>query len=62
MALKMCEYPSAGQSKALQNIVAMACWMEVVVPYWNEEPAKKTKTPFLFLFLTSLLERPYRGK
>ena len=30
MALKMCEYPSAGQSKALQNIVAMACWIEVV--------------------------------
>ena len=31
-----------------------------LVPYWNEEPSKKTKTPFLFLFLTSLLERPQR--
>ena len=29
-----------------------------LVPYWNEEPVKKTKTSFLFLFLTSLLERP----
>ena len=27
-------------------------------PYWNEEPETKTKTPFLFLFLTSLLVRP----
>ena len=26
----MSKYPLAGQSKALQNIVAMACWMEVV--------------------------------
>ena len=30
MVLKMSEYPSAGQSKALQNIVVLACWMEVV--------------------------------
>ena len=30
MVLKMSEYPSAGQSKARQNIMAMACSMEVV--------------------------------
>ena len=30
----------------------------LVFGFWDEEPAKKTKTPFLFLFLTSLLGRP----
>ena len=29
-----------------------------LVPYWDEKPETKTKTPFLFLFLTSLLEWP----
>ena len=33
-----------------------------LVPYWGEEPATKIKTPFSFLFLTSLLERPNSKK
>ena len=36
----------------------------LVFGFWDEEPAKKTKTPFLFLFLTSLLAREmgYKNK
>ena len=33
-----------------------------LVPYRNEEPETKTKTPFLFSFLTSRLERPKGSK
>ena len=50
MVLKLSEYPSAGQSKALQNIVAFACWMEVV-----EQETTSSKN------LHSILERIYFG-
>ena len=50
MALKMSEYPSAWQSKALQNVVAMACWMEVV-----EQETTSSKN------LHSILEQIYFG-
>ena len=50
MVLKMSEYPSAGQSKALQNIVAMACWMEIV-----EQETTSSKN------LHSILEQIYIG-
>ena len=46
----MSEYPSAGQSKALQNIVAMACWMEIV-----EQETTSSKN------LHSILEQIYIG-
>ena len=50
MVLKMSEYPTAGQSKALQNVVAMACWMEVV-----EQETTSSKN------LHSILEQIYFG-
>ena len=50
MILKRGEYPSAGQSKALQNVVAMACWMEVV-----EQETTSDKN------LHSILEQIYFG-
>ena len=46
----MSEYPSAGQSKAIQNIVAMACWMEIV-----EQETTSSKN------LHSILEQIYIG-